>query len=79
MVFGLSSIIVIQALINMSVSVSLFPTTGQPLPLISLGGTSTLFTCLSIAMIISVTRGKGEVDEDQFVEEQTISTVENAQ
>jgi hypothetical protein len=30
-------------------------------------------------MIISVTRGKGEVDEDQFVEEQTISTVENAQ
>lgn len=79
MVFGLSSIIVIQALINMSVSVSLFPTTGQPLPLISLGGTSTLFTCLSIAMIISVTRGKGEVDEDQFVEENTISETSNAQ
>ncbi len=79
MVFGLSSIIVIQALINMSVSVSLFPTTGQPLPLISLGGTSTLFTCLSIAMIISVTRGKGEVDEDQFIEEQPITEVQHAQ
>jgi cell division protein FtsW (lipid II flippase) len=39
------------------------------LPLISLGGTSTLFTCLSIAMIISVSRGKGDVDEDQFVDE----------
>lgn len=79
MVFGLSSIIVIQAMINMSVSVSLFPTTGQPLPLISLGGTSTLFTCLSIAMIISVTRGKGEVDEDQFVDENPVAVVKNAE
>jgi cell division protein FtsW len=69
MVFGLSTLIILQALINMSVSVSLMPTTGQPLPLISLGGTSTLFTCLSIGMIISVSRGKGDVDEDQFVEE----------
>jgi cell division protein FtsW len=65
----LSTLIILQALINMSVSVSLMPTTGQPLPLISLGGTSTLFTCLSIGMIISVSRGKGDVDEDQFVEE----------
>ncbi len=71
MVFGLSTLIILQALINMSVSVSLMPTTGQPLPLISLGGTSTLFTCLSIGMIISVSRGKGDVDEDQFVEENT--------
>ncbi len=63
----------------MLVSVSLFPTKGQPLPLISLGGTSTLFTCLSIAMIISVTRGKGEVDEDQFIEEQPITEVQHAQ
>jgi cell division protein FtsW len=69
MVFGLGTLILLQALINMSVSVSLIPTTGQPLPLISLGGTSTLFTCLSIAMIISVSRGKGDVDEDQFVDE----------
>jgi cell division protein FtsW len=69
MVFGLSTLIILQALINMSVSVSLMPTTGQPLPLISLGGTSTLFTCLAIGMIISVSRGKGDVDEDQFVEE----------
>jgi cell division protein FtsW len=70
--FGLGTLIVVQALINMAVSVSLMPTTGQPLPLISLGGTSTIFTCLSIAIIISVSRGKGDVDEDHFVEENAI-------
>jgi cell division protein FtsW len=39
---GLALLLVVQAFINMGVSVSLFPTTGQPLPLISLGGTSTV-------------------------------------
>lgn len=53
---GLSLMLFIQALINMAVAVNLFPTTGQPLPLISMGGTSTLFTCLSIGMILSVSR-----------------------
>ncbi|MEC7693408.1 MAG: FtsW/RodA/SpoVE family cell cycle protein, partial [Bacteroidota bacterium] len=33
-----------------------FPTTGQPLPLVSYGGTSLLFTCLSIGMMLAVTR-----------------------
>ena len=45
-----------QALINMAVAVKLFPTTGQPLPLVSMGGTSIVFTCLSIGMILSVSR-----------------------
>lgn len=53
---GLSLMLVVQALVNMAVAVNLFPTTGQPLPLISMGGTSTLFTCLSIGMILSVSR-----------------------
>jgi cell division protein FtsW len=48
--------LVIQALINMGVAVSLFPTTGQPLPLVSMGGTSTLFTCLAIGIILSISR-----------------------
>jgi cell division protein FtsW len=61
----------------MAVSVSLMPTTGQPLPLISLGGTSTIFTCLSIAIIISVSRGKGDVDEDHFVEENAIELTDH--
>ncbi len=53
---GLSLMLVCQAIINMGVAVKIFPTTGQPLPLVSMGGTSMIFTCLSIAMIISVSR-----------------------
>jgi cell division protein FtsW len=53
---GLGMMITIQALINMSVAVRLFPTTGQPLPLVSYGGTSILFTSLAIGMILAVSR-----------------------
>jgi cell division protein FtsW len=53
---GLALLLVVQAFINMGVSVSLFPTTGQPLPLISLGGTSTVFTCITIGIILSISR-----------------------
>ncbi|HEX4887099.1 MAG TPA: FtsW/RodA/SpoVE family cell cycle protein [Luteibaculaceae bacterium] len=53
---GLSLMLVIQALVNMSVAVNLIPVTGQPLPLVSMGGTSTLFTCLSIGIILSISR-----------------------
>jgi cell division protein FtsW len=53
---GLGFMLTFQALINMAVAVKLFPTTGQPLPLVSMGGTSIVFTCLSIGMILSVSR-----------------------
>ncbi len=53
---ALSFMLVIQALANMGVSVNLFPNTGVTLPLISLGGSSFLFTCLSIGIILSVAR-----------------------
>lgn len=53
---GLSFLLVMQAIINMAVAVKLFPTTGQPLPLVSMGGTSIVFTCLAIGMILSVSR-----------------------
>lgn len=56
MVIGLSLLIVIQAFINMGVSVGLLPVTGQPLPLVSLGGTSIWLTCVAIGMILSVSR-----------------------
>lgn len=52
--FGLSFLLVFQAFINMGVGVNLLPVTGQPLPLISMGGTSILFTCLSIGIILNV-------------------------
>ena len=56
LILGLGLMLVIQALVNMGVSVRLFPTTGQPLPLVSYGGTSLLFTCLSLGMMLAVSR-----------------------
>jgi cell division protein FtsW len=53
---GLSLMLVMQAMINMAVAVNLVPVTGQPLPLVSMGGTSIWFTCLAIGIVISVSR-----------------------
>ena len=53
---ALSFTLVIQAIANMGVNVNLFPNTGVTLPLISMGGSSFLFTCLSIGIILSVAR-----------------------
>jgi len=46
--------IIFQAMINMGVAVGLFPVTGQPLPLISTGGTSIWMTCFAIGIVLSV-------------------------
>ncbi len=54
LVLGVGLPIVFQALINMAVAVELFPVTGQNLPLISRGGTSSWMTCLAIGIILSV-------------------------
>ena len=53
---GLALLLVAQAVLNMLVAVGIFPVTGQPLPLISRGGTSTLINCVYIGMILSVSR-----------------------
>jgi len=53
---ALSFTLVIQALVNMAVNVNIFPTTGVTLPLVSMGGSSLLFTCFSIGIILSVAR-----------------------
>jgi cell division protein FtsW len=53
---GLSLMLVIQALANMAVSVHIIPVTGLTLPLISLGGTSLVFTCMSLGIILSVSQ-----------------------
>ena len=55
-VVGLMFSLVFQALINMLVSVEILPVTGQTLPLISMGGTSIVFTCISIGIVLSVSR-----------------------
>lgn len=59
---GLSFDLVCQAMVNMGVVVGLGPITGQPLPLISMGGTAMVFTGLSVGIILSVSRG--EQDEN---------------
>ena len=65
---ALSFTLAIQAMANMAVNVNLFPVTGVTLPLVSMGGSSFLFTCLSIGIILSVARnvekleGKAEPD-----------------
>lgn len=54
LVMGLALMIVVQAMMNMAVAVGAFPVTGQPLPLVSRGGTSLFITCIYIGMILSV-------------------------
>ncbi len=60
--FGVAFSLVFQAMINMGVAVNLLPVTGQPLPLVSMGGTSIWFTSLAIGIILSVSK---EVDKQK--------------
>lgn len=68
LVTGLGLCIVLQALINMGVCVGLFPVTGQPLPLVSMGGTSLLFTSAAFGMILSVSHTFSEEGEREAKE-----------
>lgn len=68
LVIGLSLMIVIQTFINMSVATSLIPVTGQPLPLISRGGTSILITCIYFGIIFGITR---HLKEQQDIKPET--------
>ncbi len=74
LVIGCGLLIVIQAFTNMAVAVNLIPVTGQPLPLISRGGTSTMLTCIYIGIILSVSHfgaGMGPEEEEEESEEKT--------
>jgi cell division protein FtsW len=79
LVIGLSVMIVIQTFINMSVATSLIPVTGQPLPLISRGGTSILITCIYFGIILGITRQIKEeapYQEEVEIPEDTLPVVE---
>jgi cell division protein FtsW len=69
---GLSFTLVLQAMANMAVNVNLFPVTGVTLPLVSMGGSSFLFTCLSIGIILSVARNVEQLEgkKDEIIEEE---------
>lgn len=62
---GIAFLLVTQALFNMLVAVGLAPVTGQPLPLISKGGTSTIINCIYIGVILSVSRSAKKKKEDK--------------
>ncbi len=72
LILGCGLMLVTQALINMAVAVGVFPVTGQPLPLISRGGTSTVISCFYIGIILSVSRFGANIgnDEDPVPEEE---------
>lgn len=74
---GLILSLVFQALINMAVAVSLFPTTGQTLPLVSMGGTSVLFTCIGLGIVLSVSRSLTLPDENAEIEMQAVKQQTN--
>jgi len=63
---GLSFSLVFQALVNMAVAVNLFPVTGQPLPLLSMGGTSIWFTMIALGIILSVSRSIEDKGEEKL-------------
>jgi len=66
LVMGVTLMLVCQAILHIMVSVGLFPVTGQPLPLISKGGTSILSNCIYMGMILSVSRS---IEKEQVGEE----------
>ncbi len=68
LVLGVGLPIVFQALINMAVAVELFPVTGQTLPLISSGGTSSWMTCLAIGIILSASNKKVQEEPEEIDE-----------
>ena len=61
---GLSFTLVVQGMANMAVNVNLVPVTGVTLPLVSMGGSSFLFTCLAIGIILSVARNVESIEGD---------------
>ncbi|MCR5657905.1 MAG: FtsW/RodA/SpoVE family cell cycle protein [Bacteroidales bacterium] len=73
MAFGLGFLVIIQAMVNMGVSIGLLPVTGQPLPFVSMGGTSLMATGLILGMILSVTCSMEE--EEDMSKEQEIQAI----
>lgn len=66
---GISFILVFQAMINMAIVVGLFPVTGQPLPLVSMGGTSIWFTSIAIGILLSISRNNQKEKEEELRQE----------
>lgn len=75
LVLGCGLLVVVQALANMAVAVNLIPVTGQPMPLVSRGGTSTLLSCIYFGIILSVSRfgaGMGNEEDEEISDEEKL-------
>ncbi|MGN0222008.1 MAG: FtsW/RodA/SpoVE family cell cycle protein [Prevotella sp.] len=72
LVMGLALLLVVQATFNMMVAVGIVPVTGQPLPLISRGGTSTIINCAYIGAILSVSRSAKQRKKELEKQNQTV-------
>ncbi|MEA5128232.1 MAG: FtsW/RodA/SpoVE family cell cycle protein [Proteiniphilum sp.] len=78
LVLGSALMLSIQAFVNMAVAVNLIPVTGQPLPLVSRGGTSTLITCAYFGLILSADRfGIGKKKKEESSEAESGQDEEN--
>ena len=65
---GLGLMLTFQAMVNMGVAVQLLPMTGQPLPLVSMGGTAIVVTCIALGMILSVSRSLTDSEAAEPIE-----------
>ena len=65
---GLGLMLTFQAMVNMGVAVQLLPMTGQPLPLVSMGGTAIVVTCIALGMILSVSRSLTDPEAAEPIE-----------
>ncbi len=79
LIIGLGTMLVTQALVNMSVAVGLAPVTGQTLPLISHGGTSILITSFNLGMILSVSRYTEKVNAERKALEASLALNETTE
>jgi cell division protein FtsW len=75
----MSFILVFQAFIHFAIITNLFPVTGQPLPLISMGGTSIWFTSIAIGIMLSVSRETEKQNEFSDAEQPLEPIGENTQ
>lgn len=71
LVMGLGILLTSQAILNMMVAVGLVPVTGQPLPLVSKGGTSTIINCAYIGMILNISRYTNRRNALRHIEDRT--------
>ncbi|MCX7729385.1 MAG: FtsW/RodA/SpoVE family cell cycle protein, partial [Bacteroidia bacterium] len=70
-VLGLSFNLIVQAFVNMAVAVNLLPVTGQPLPFVSMGGTSLIFSCINIGIILNISK---QINEQKSLTTPSTST-----